>query len=427
MQSQFKALSLSYKKAPLEIRERYSLSEGDIEGLLLQIKDMLEVQEAMIVSTCNRTEIYYSSSKPIASYLVKLLAAYKGEVNQEASQLLSYFEVMDDQVQAVNHLFRVGLGLESQVVGDLQITNQVKRAYQTAANLEMAGPFLHRVMHTIFFANKRVVQETSFRDGAASVSYATVEMIEEVCQSLPNPKVLVVGVGEIGGDVVKNLADSDLTDVTITNRTISKAEALAAISPIFKVRPLEELWEAVEEADVVISSVSMSQPLFNSKSLKKVNSHTFKCFFDLSVPRSVAPDVDELPNALVYNVDDINNRTSQAVARRKASVPAVEMIIKEAIEEFENWAQSMVFSPTIQKLKQALDQIRQEEITRHSKKLSDAELKAIDKISKGMMQKIIKLPVLQIKAACKRGEAETLVDVLNDLFNLEAASQPVQK
>ena len=381
-----------------------------------------------MVSTCNRTEIYYSSEAPIVAPVVKLLAAYKGQSDGNSEELLDYFEVMEEQEVAVRHLFRVGLGLESQVVGDLQITNQVKRSYQASADADMAGPFLHRLMHTIFFANKRVVQETAFRDGAASVSYAAVEMIEEVCQSLPNPKVLVVGVGEIGSDVVKNLADSELTDVTITNRTRSKAEELAARSPIFKVRPFEELWEAVKGADVVISSISRPEPIFTAEALEGLKHPSFKCFFDLSVPRSVGQEMDDLPNTLVYNIDDINNRTSAAVARRKASVPHVESIIEAAIEEFGEWAQSMVFSPTIQKLKLALDQIRQEEMTRYSKKLSEEEMQAIDKISKGMMQKIIKLPVLQIKAACKRGEAETLVDVLNDLFNLEAAQQkPAEK
>jgi glutamyl-tRNA reductase len=417
MQHSLKALSLSYKKAPLALRERLSLSEQDIQDFLLKIREMFDISEALVLSTCNRTEVYYVSQESMAPALAQWMAAYKGWVSDHP--ILDYFEVLDAHADAAEHLFRVGLGLESQVVGDLQITNQVKRAYQASADLDMAGPFLHRLLHTIFFANKRVVQETSFRDGAASVSYAAVEMLEEVTQSMASPKVLVVGVGEIGANVVKNLENTELRQVRICNRTLEKAQALADACG-YQAIPFGQVWEAVAEADVIISSLALSDPFFTKEKLERLGASGLKCFFDLSVPRSVSPDVEELPQALVYNVDDINNRTSQALERRKAAIPQVEAIMHEALGELDEWAQSMVYSPTIQKLKQALEQIRQEEMARYMKQLSDEEAGKVDKITRSMMQKIIKLPVLQIKAACKRGEAETLIDVLNNLFNLEA-------
>jgi glutamyl-tRNA reductase len=138
------------------------------------------------------------------------------------------------------------------------------------------------------------------------------------------------------------------------------------------------------------------------------------------MPRSIDQEIENLPGAVLFNIDQINNRTQEAIERRKASVPQVEQIVNQAIEDFEEWSKEMLISPTIQKLKNALEQIRQEEIARHMKQLSEDELGRIDKITKNMMQKIIKLPVLQLKAACKRGEAETLADILNDLFNLDA-------
>jgi glutamyl-tRNA reductase len=150
-----------------------------------------------------------------------------------------------------------------------------------------------------------------------------------------------------------------------------------------------------------------------------MNILSYKYFIDLSVPRSVESSVDELPGALVYNIDDIHAKVSAALQKRMESVPHVKEIIAQAIFEFNDWSRETAVSPTIHKLKNALEQIRQEELARHLKGMSAAEMQKVDQITKGMMQKIIKLPVLQLKAACKRGEAETLIDVLNDLFDLE--------
>lgn len=417
MQHQFKAITLSYKQSPLHIREQVSLNEQDANRILPKIREMLGVSEALILSTCNRTEIYYSSEIDLKTSLVKLIAIEKGINN--AKELEPYFMSLNTSETAVEHLFRVALGLESQVVGDLQISNQVKKAYQWTADHDMAGPFLHRLLHSIFFTNKRVVQETAFRDGAASVSYAAVEMLEELVQDFIAPKVLVVGLGEIGADVVRNLQHTDITDVAITNRTASKAEALAQECN-FKALPFEQVWEEAEKADAIICSIGLAEPFFNIDRVKDFNILSHKCFLDLAVPRSIEAGMeDAVPGAIVYNVDDINNRASEALEKRKKSIPHVEQIMHEAIHDFEGWARNMVFSPIIQNLKEALEQIRQEEIKKYLKKLNDSEIKAAEMVSKSMMQKLIKLHVLQFKAACQRGDAGGLADVLNDLFDLE--------
>ncbi|MFW5759957.1 MAG: glutamyl-tRNA reductase, partial [Cyclobacteriaceae bacterium] len=198
MYQNFKALSVSFKNTPLEIREKLALDEEMTERLLRFFKEFSSLSEILLISTCNRTEIYYSGDEITSLEIIKMLCIEKGLSNPD--KLLHYFQPYHG-TEAVEHLFRVALGLEAQVVGDLQITNQVKRAYQLSADYDMAGPFLHRLMHTIFFANKRVVQETAFRDGAASVSYAATELVEELTTHIINPKILVLGLGEIGADV----------------------------------------------------------------------------------------------------------------------------------------------------------------------------------------------------------------------------------
>ena len=414
MYQQFKSVSISYRTAPLEIREQIALNEDEAKALMLKLKDFFELSDLLVVSTCNRTEIYYAAPKNLNRELIKLLLVQKGIA--DTGDFAGYFEHYVVDQDAVRHLFEVATGLHSQVVGDMQIPNQIKQAYQWSADLNMAGPFLHRLLHTIFFANKRVAQETTFRDGAASVSYAAVELVETLAIA---PKILIVGLGEIGADVCKNLAQKGDADLTLINRTRAKADALADAGP-FRVADFADLAAELSRADIVISSIQTGQPFFTKKMVKELNGLTYKYFLDLSVPRSVEPEVEQLPGVMLYNIDTIRSRANAALARRLKAVPTVEAIIDESVAEFNDWSKEMVVSPTINKLKNALEQIRQEEMARFTKQLSEEEAAKMDKITSSMMQKIIKLPVLQLKAACKRGEAETLIDVLNDLFNLEA-------
>lgn len=419
MNNHFRSVSVSHKTAPLEVREQISLEERGAKELMSRLKEFFDVSDVLVVSTCNRTEIYYTSPQNFNNEIIKLLLLQKGITTPEP--YLHYFEKIDDSEVAVRHLFEVATGLHSQVVGDMQIPNQIKHSYQWSADLSMAGPFLHRLMHTIFFANKKVAQETSFRDGAASVSYATVELVESL---MVNPKILIVGLGEMGTDITKNFKQKNNLDVTLINRTFSKSEELAEVNG-FRAVPMEFLSQEILEADVIISSVSSETPLITKSMFEAFGGLTFKYLIDLSVPRSVEAEVEEIAGIVLYNIDAIHSRTNEALERRIASIPHVQSIIDEAVFEFNDWSKEMMVSPTIQKLKNALEQIRQEEMSRFMKGLSDDEAAKMDRITSSMMQKIIKLPVLQLKAACQRGEAETLIDVLNDLFNLEKQSASV--
>jgi len=424
MISNFKAISLSYKNAPIEVRELLSLESEGCKALILAIREFTDATELLALSTCNRTEIYYASNTDYFDTILKLIGIQKGISN--ITDYAHYFRKIDEHNEAVNYLFEVGIGVDSQVVGDMQITNQIKQAYQASADLGVAGPFLHRLMHTIFFTNKKVVQETSFRDGAASVSYATVELAETLASEIEEPKILVIGLGEMGRDVVQNFSSTAIKNITITNRTIAKAEELARQTGA-KVIPFENIWEAIAEADVIITSVSSPEPLVTKEKVKKLTILSYKYFIDISVPRAAEAKLEEIPGVLVYNIDHIRNRATEALEKRIKAIPQVKNIIAQSIEEFNNWSKEMVVSPTINKLKNALEQIRQEELSRFMKNMNTEESKRLDTITKNIMQKIIKLPVLQLKAACKRGEAETLIDVLNDLFDLEKQSAEVKE
>lgn len=417
MNDNFKSLVLTYKTAPVAVREQVSLNETGVKQLLTFVREYTNATDVLVVSTCNRTEIYYNAEADFSKEIFQGLRLVKGvEVD-----FTSYFEQLSGK-EAVQHLFEVSLGLDAQVVGDLQISGQVKNAYQWTADEGMAGPFLHRLLHTIFFVNKRVVQETAFRDGAASISYAAKELAEDLTSSHRDPKILVVGVGEIGQDVCLNLKESSLKNVTILNRSVDKAEKLAAKCG-FQYGALDNLVAEIQKADVVISSVSGETPLINRELMKEVSIVSYKFFIDLSMPRSVEASIEEIHGAVVYNLDDIREKTNETVERRKAAIPQVQAIIQQAIGEFEDWSKEMVISPTIQKLKNTLEQIRKEELARFLKNSKPEEAEKLEEMSRSLMQKILKYPVLQLKAACKRGDAESIAEVLHDLFNLERVEE----
>lgn len=424
MHNQFKLVSLSYKNAPLEVRELVSYDEKLSKKLLKELEEIEEITEVLVVSTCNRTEVYYSSPINQFDQIVSLIG--KGKEIAAIDEYKQYFIDVSEHTAAVQHLFDVSIGLEAQVVGDLQIINQIKHSYQWAADENVVGPFLHRLLHTIFFTNKRVVQETSFRDGAASVSYATVELIQELTSAIDVPKILVLGLGEIGEDVARNLEHITEKEVWICNRSIEKAHALAAELD-YQVIPFDRYKQGAADADVIISSVRTDEPLLTKAMFEQDELISHKYLFDLSIPRSIEPDIEDVNGLLLYNIDGIQNKATAALEKRMASIPEVRSIITESIDDFGNWSKEMEVSPVINKLKNALEEIRMTEMSRHTKKINQKESELIDMVTKNIMQKIIKLPVLQLKAACKRGEADSLIEVLNDVFNLENQSEKLEK
>lgn len=415
MQESMKAISLSHNKASVEIRERVHLNDETSRALLSQLREVFGLEEAFVLSTCNRTEVYYSSAKDLSLDILKVLCIEKGLDNHQS--FVPYFEFITDEETVVRHLFRVSMGLESQVIGDLQISNQVKTSYAAAAELEMAGPFLHRLLHTIFHANKQVQQETAYRDGAASISYACGELVKDLIQAHQEASVLVIGVGEMGRDVARNLGKG-VSRLAVVNRTDVKAQELAnEIDAEFV--PYDRLYDVLNEFTVIVSAVSGDAPIIRGEHFQNHSRFDQKFLVDLCVPRSIHPEVEKVSGFVVYDIDEIKTQTDKTIERRKAAIPAVEAIIENEMSGFRVWRKELGISPVIQRFKEALEDIRKEEMARYLKKCTAEEVKLMEAVTKGMVNKIIKLPVLQLKAACKRGEEESLAEVLNDLFNLE--------
>ena len=411
MNQYFRFIGVNHHNSPLLLREKLAFNEVSAKNLLRKLKEVYGIQEALILSTCNRTELYFGHDALDASDMISILCVEKG---LNSTEIAPYF-VFEKGDKAVEQLFRVSLGLDSKVLGDIQIINQVKKAYQWTADEDMAGPYVHRLMHTVFFANKRVVQETSFRDGAGSVASVAVSLIGGVSGMLNDPRVLLVGTGEIGQNVLENLQD-DYTDITVINRTRSRAEELD-LANNFRIADYENLVSEVNKADVIITAIQADGQLIQRGDLAP--SLTPRLLIDLSVPRVVSPDVEGIAGVIHYDLDQIEEKTSAVLDRRKLAIKDVQLIIDEHLKDFAQWSEEMVVSPTIQLLKEKLEDIRKQEIARHLKKLTPKETELINSVTKSMIQKVIKLPVLELKAACKRGEAETLLEAIQDIFNLE--------
>lgn len=421
--SHFKAVSLSFKNTPIEIREFFTFNEQSCKALLLSLKERFDISEALVISTCNRTEVYYSLPYNVNEDIIDFLVNNTPLSSQK--NLKNYFRQISDNLEAVQYLFEVSVGLHSQVVGDLQISGQAKNAYQWSADVDMAGPFLHRLMHAIFYTNKKIVQETSYRDGAASISYAATELVDELVNGNKNTKILLVGAGELGEDATKNLISFGYKYLAICNRTKNSAIELANKlgDIITQIIPFENLFEEIQNFDVIISAVQVTDPLFTYERLKSINILSHKYFIDLAVPRSMEQSVETINGILLFNIEDLNKKTSKALQKRLDAMPHVNEIIGKSVEEFANWSREVEVSPTIQLMKKSLETIRLEELSRYSKQIGEEDLKMIDTITKNILQKIIKLPVVQLKAACKRGESENLIEALHELFDLEKTKE----
>jgi glutamyl-tRNA reductase len=408
-------ITLSHHESPVEVREIFAFDGVQAASLLQNLREVFDIQEALILSTCNRTEIYYlheSVPQQVLAYLLRSRGA--GE------EMGKWFQCISDTTDAVWHLLRVGAGLESRVLGDFQIINQVKNAYQLSADLEMAGPFLHRLLHSLFFLNKRIVQETSFRSGSASVSYACKELVEDLLSD-PRKPIALLGLGETGRSVALNLIENGYTNLRLCNRSPEKAEGL--LSDTVQFVPFENWQSCVEESSLVISALSGQHLQIKPAHLENSSVSGFRYFIDLGVPRSIDPALESDPRVILYNIDQIQKRVDDALDLRRSAITDVEAILEKGLSEFMEWTREMQVSPLIQQMKQSLEAIRKEEMARFLKKASPEQIAFAEDISKGMVQRILKTHVVQLKAACRRGDADSLVEGLRLLFQVEESSE----
>ena len=374
----FYAVGLSYKKADAEVRGKFSLNSLAKTKLLEQAKKE-GIESLIVTSTCNRTEIYGFAEHPFQ--LIKLICENSlGTV--EDFQNVGF--VYKNQ-EAISHMFRVGTGLDSQILGDFEIISQVKTSFAESRSFGLINTFLDRLINAVIQASKKVKNETEISSGATSVSFASVQYIIKNVPNISTKNILLFGTGKIGRNTCENLVKHTKNDhITLINRTKYKAERLAGKLNLI-VKDYSELHLELQKADVVVVATGAQNPTIDKAIL---NLKKPILILDLSIPKNVNEDVKELEGVTLIHMDHLAQLTDETLENRKMHIPAAELIIEEIKEEFTTWTKKRKFAPTIHALKAKLNAIKDSELDFQSKKISNFNEEQAEIISARIIQKI---------------------------------------
>lgn len=374
----FYAVGLSYKKADAEIRGEFSLDTKAKTKVLEQAKKE-GIESLIVTSTCNRTEIYGFAEHPFQ--LIKLICE-NSNGTVEAFQKVGF--VYKSQ-EAVNHMFRVATGLDSQILGDFEIISQIKSSFNESKSLGLINTFLDRLINAVIQASKKIKNETDISTGATSVSFASVQYIIKNVENIGNKNILLFGTGKIGRNTCENLVKHTKNEhITLINRTKDKAEKLAGKLNLI-VKDYSELHLELQKADVVVVATGAQNPTIDKAIL---NLKKPLLILDLSIPKNVHENVKDLKEVTLIHLDHLSQMTDETLEKRKTHIPAAEAIIEEIKDEFLNWTKARKFAPTIHALKEKLNSIKEGELNFQRKKISNFDEEQAELISNRIIQKI---------------------------------------
>ena len=407
----FYTIGLSYKKADAHIRGKFSLDESSIDNLLKQAKAQ-DIDGLLVTSTCNRTELHGFAQHPFQ--LIKLLCD-NTQGTLEDFQEVAYVYKNND---AISHLFRVGTGLDSQILGDFEIISQLRHSFNRSKKHDIANPFMERLTNSVIQASKRIKNETDLSSGATSVAFASVQYILQNVENISNKSVLLFGTGKIGRNTCENLIKhTQNSQITLINRTKTKAEKIAGKFNLV-VKDYGDLQTEIRNTDVLVVATGAQSPTISKELI-----YTKKplLILDLSIPKNVADDVSDLDNVTVIHLDHLSQMTDETLERRKQFIPQAERIIEDIKREFIQWLETRKFAPVIKALKKKLNTMKEEELDYQSRKLTDFNTEQADVISDRIIQKITKQFANHLKDA--NGDAEDSLELIQKVFQLEIKSQ----
>nr|WP_298793091.1 glutamyl-tRNA reductase [uncultured Allomuricauda sp.] len=407
----FYAVGLSYKKADAEVRGKFSLDIPVIDRIMIQAK-ALGIDGLLVISTCNRTELYGFAQHPFQ--LIKMLCDQTQGSVEEFQEVAYVYKNHD----AISHMFKVGTGLDSQILGDFEIISQIKQGFYRAKKHQMANPFLERLCNSVIQASKRIKNETELSSGATSVAFASVKYILDNVSNISEKNILLFGTGKIGRNTCENLIKhSNNSHITLINRTREKAEAIAGKFQL-TVKDYGDLQTEIRKTDILVVATGAQLPTV-SKAL--IYPKKPLLILDLSVPKNVSDDVMELDNVSLVHLDQLSQITDDTLAKRKAFIPKAETIIEQVKKDFLKWLETRKFAPVINALKEKLKTMKAEEIDFHSKKLSDFNQDQAEIISERIIQKITKQFANHLKSS--EVDTEDSLALIQKVFKLEIDSQ----
>ncbi|MDA2528011.1 glutamyl-tRNA reductase [Bacillus cereus] len=415
-------VSVNYRTAPVEFREKLTFQAAELERAMTTLQNQKSVLENVIVSTCNRTEIYAVVDQLHTGryYIKKFLADWFQLEIEEVAPYLTIFE----QDGAIDHLFRVTCGLDSMVVGETQILGQIKDSFLEAQQVKATGTIFNELFKQVITLAKRAHSETTIGESAMSVSYAAVELGKKIFGELTDCHVLILGAGKMGELALQNLYGSGARKVTVMNRTLSKAEVMAE-KYMGHAKSLSELQCALLEADILISSTGASEYVITKEMMTKVEKmRSGRPLFmvDIAVPRDIDPAIDELEGSFLYDIDDLQGVVEANRAERLKEAEKIQFMIEGEIVLFKTWLSTLGVVPLISALRDKALAIQSETMVSLERKipnLSDREKKVISKHTKSIINQLLKDPILVAKEiAAEEGASEKLA-LFAKIFDLE--------
>ncbi|WP_042345550.1 glutamyl-tRNA reductase [Bacillus massiliigorillae] len=416
------AVGLNYKTAPVEIRERLSFNEAELADAMIALQKKKSILENIIISTCNRTEIYAVVDQIHTGryYIKEFLSQWFDLPAEDFSPYLFIYSAD----QAVDHLFQVSCGLNSMILGETQILGQVRSSFALAQQEETIGTVFNQLFKQAVTLAKRAHSETEINTNAVSVSYAAVELAKKIFGNLHNKNVLVIGAGKMGELAIQNLYSAGAKKVSVINRTHEKALVLAKKFD-GKAKELRELQCALVEADIVISSTGSKEYVITKDSMSYVNQmRKGRPIFmvDIAVPRDLDPALSEMESVFLYDIDDLEGIVEANLQERKIAAEAILMMVEAEIVEFNNWLNMLGVVPVISALREKALSIQaetMESLERKLPQLSDRERKIISKHTKSIINQMLKDPVLYAKELAGQKNREDALKGFVQTFNIE--------
>ncbi len=403
----FYTIGLSYKKADAEIRGHFSVSDEAKSAILLQAKQE-GIEALLVTSTCNRTELYGFAQHPFQ--LIKLLCEHTHGTVEEFEKVA----YVHKNSKAVAHLFKVGTGLDSQILGDFEIISQLKISFKASKKAGVTNPFLERLINAVIQASKRIKNETEISSGATSVSFASVQYILKNVDAISEKNILLFGTGKIGRNTCENLVKHTKNDhIVLINRTKDKAEKVAGKFNLV-VKEYANIQSEIKNSDILIVATGAQNPTI-SKQL--IHSDKPLLILDLSIPKNVANDVTELPNVTLVHLDHLSKMTDDTLLRRQQYIPQAQDIIEEVRLEFDSWLDTRKFAPTIKALKNKLITLKDTEINLQRKKYADFDEEQADIISSRIIQKITNHFANHLKD--ENTSADESIELIQKVFQLQ--------
>lgn len=410
---------ISYKTSTVEVREQFSLAKEEIIPFSELLQKETGISDLVVLSTCNRTEIYFSQDKydfHLAAKLVyKTLKHFKGI---EEKYWHSFYSYADDE--AVKHLFEVASGIDSMVIGEDQIIGQIKEAYMFCTEAALTDAVLMRLFQKSFEAGKRVRTETKIKMGTTSVSGAAVQKCINLFENLSSKRVLMIGAGETGSLVLQNFHKNGNPKITVTNRTEDKAHKLAGKHNC-TILPFEQMASHLFLYDIVIVATGSKKPLVTREMVEeslKTRKNEQQVFIDISVPRNIENSIEELDAAQLFTIDDFIEIIQTNMEKRKDSLETAREIINEIVEEFSEWLASRSLKPAIQAITYNMQKISKEEVSGYNKVDSEEIQLAINDFSKHLAQKYTRLFIKNLKEMTANGKKTDTLKLVNELFSI---------